>query len=225
MRINTGRVAGLLYLTVVLSGIFSLAYTPSRIPTADPETAIGNILAAESLFRAGILAGLICYTAFLILPLALYRLLHGFGRHAAVVMVALAVVSVPIALNALAFKISVLSLVQDSGLPPDLLKAQVGAALRSYRADMLVAQLFWGLWLLPLGYLILISAVVPRLFGILLILGCAGYVATVAGEVMIADFSSLASARWIRLPGSVGEIGTCLWLVLIGARVAQDGDC
>lgn len=218
MRIDAARKAGLLYLIVVVSGIFSLAYVPSQIPTAgDPQAAVRNILASESLFRAGILAGLVCYTAFLILPLALYRLLSRFGRLAAVLMVALAVVSVPIALNGVAAKFGVLALVRDADAG-----AAVAEALRSHRNSMLVAQLFWGLWLFPLGWLIVKSAAVPRALGVLLMVGCVGYLVTVVGQVMLAEFSSLVIARWVRLPGSIGEIGTCLWLVVMGARLPQE---
>ena len=71
------RLAGFLYLIVVVTGIVSLAYIPSKlINWKNAEATLINISTNETLFRYGILSGLICYTAFLLLPFALYRLLN-----------------------------------------------------------------------------------------------------------------------------------------------------
>jgi hypothetical protein len=68
---KTARIAGLLYLCVVLTGIFSLAYVPSKlIVLDDPVTTYNNIKASESLFRFGIVSGLLCYVFFLFLTLS-----------------------------------------------------------------------------------------------------------------------------------------------------------
>lgn len=85
---TTARIAGLLYLIVVLAGIFSIAYVPSQTQVAgDAAATVAKITANEGLFRLGIAAGLVCYLAFLLLPLALYRLLAPHGRTAATLMV------------------------------------------------------------------------------------------------------------------------------------------
>ena len=69
---RTARIAGVLYLIVVLAGIFSLGYVPSQLHvTGDAAATVGNIVAHESLFRLGIVAGMICYVAFLLLPLVI----------------------------------------------------------------------------------------------------------------------------------------------------------
>lgn len=62
---KTARIAGLLYLVVVLTGIFSLAYVPSKLIVWDnPATTLANIKASETLFRFGIVSGLVCYVMF-----------------------------------------------------------------------------------------------------------------------------------------------------------------
>lgn len=79
-------------LIVALTGTFSLAYLPSQINMqGDASTTMTNLVAFESLLRVGIVAGLVCYTVFLLLPLALYRLLSPVSRNAAVLMMAFAV--------------------------------------------------------------------------------------------------------------------------------------
>jgi hypothetical protein len=123
---KNARVAGLLYLIVVMCGIFSLAYAPNVIEEGKngPEL-IAAIRSNETVFRLGIAAGLICYTAFLLLPLALYRLLEPYGRTTAIAMVALATASVPIAFSNMGHRIDILSVLADEPSLASLNAAQV----------------------------------------------------------------------------------------------------
>lgn len=223
--LSLARTAGLVYLTVVVSGIITLAYVPAQL--VEPENAsqtVANIRASEHLFRVGILAGFVCYTAFLLLPLTLYRLLGHVNRTAGLLMVAFAVVSVPISLANMANKLDVLTLLRDEALLQVLTTEQLNAAvmlsLAQYNRGLLASALFWGLWLFPLGYLILKSRALPRVLGVLLIAGCFGYLAQVFGAILFASYADTAMARYATLPASLGEIGTCLWLIIMGAKVA-----
>ena len=86
---KTARIAGLLYLIVVLTGIFNLMYVPSKLIVWDnASVTFNNILESETLFRLGIVGGIICYTAFLILPIVLYKLLNQVNKTYAIGMVA-----------------------------------------------------------------------------------------------------------------------------------------
>lgn len=210
---STARLAGFLYLIVVISGIFSLGYVPSHIAmNADDTATVTNILNAEALFRGGIAAGLVCYTAFLLLPLALFRLLEPAGQMLARAMVALASVSVPMAILNLAHLLQAAAAARAG--QADLTLSEIGA----YDHGLLMVQLFWGLWLLPLGLLVLRSRAIPRLLGVLLLCGCLAYVSRVFGNVLFADSAPLPGGRYIAMAGSLGEIGTCLWLLIMGAR-------
>lgn len=217
------RTAGLLYLIVVVTGVFSLLYVPSQITVqGDASATVRNIVASESLFRLGIVAGLVCHTAFLLLPLVLYKLLAPFGKGAAVLMVAFAVVSVPISFVNLLNKLDILSLLSGADYPQafttEQLHAQVMQSLAAYRNGMLVSQIFWGLWLLPFGYLVFKSGILPRILGVLLVMGCFGYLIDFLGGALFRGYPDTAIARLVTLPGSFGEIGTCLWLLIMGVR-------
>jgi len=78
---KTARIAGILYLIVVLTGMFSLAYVPKTlINWEDPAFTFNKIVASEFLFKLGIYSSIICYTAFVFLPIVLHQLyetLHG----------------------------------------------------------------------------------------------------------------------------------------------------
>ena len=218
-----GRIAGLLYLIVVVTGIISLAYVPSKITVpGDTAATVANIIAQEPLFRVGIAAGLLCYTAFLLLPLALYRLLAPAGRNTAAVMAAFALVSVPISFVNVRTRLDILSLLDRAqhgvAFTPAQVEAQVRTLLDSYGNGILTVEIFWGLWLLPLGYLVVKSGVIPRILGVFLMLGCAGYLIDVFGRILIPAYDMLWIAGYVTKPAAVGEIGTCLWLLIMGAK-------
>lgn len=224
MRENRiSRLAGLLYLIVVVTGIFSLAYVPSKITVANnlPAT-VQNIIESESLFRLGIASFLIEQVAFLLLPIVLFRLLRTVHRSMAVLMVTLAVVSIPIALVSVSHRLDVLSLLTRASLDqapiPEHVLDAVRRALDSYSNGLLVTSLFWGLWLFPFGYLVLKSGFLPKLLGLLLMLGCLGYMTDVFGALLVPHYSDLPISNYMLLPAAAGEIGTCLWLLLVGVR-------
>jgi hypothetical protein len=221
-RIGSGRTAGLIYLIVIATGILSLAFVPSQlIVSGDPARTVENIAASQGLFRFDIASGFICYVAFLFLPLAFYRLLSHVSQSGAMLMVLLAIVSVPIALGNLVNKLDVLTLLSGKAYlahySVDQLNAAVMLSLARYDSGVLVAKIFWGLWLLPLGYLVFRSDLLPKVLGILLMLGCFGYLVDVFGATLFSEYSSTNIARFARVPASIGEIGTCLWLVIFGA--------
>jgi hypothetical protein len=220
---RTSRLAGFLYLIVVLTGFFSLVYVPSQITaSADPHTTIGNITHSESLFRLGIVSFVVNQVAFLMLPLVLFRLLRPVGETAATLMVVLAVVSVPIGLVSVSARLDALTLLSEAhystALEPQQLQAQVLLALDRYRNGILVTMLFWGLWLFPFGYLVFKSGFLPKILGILLMLGCVGYLIDVFCKLLLPGYADSVVADFVRKPAALGEIGTCLWLLCIGAR-------
>ncbi len=229
MDINkkTARIAGLFYLVVVLSGLFHLLYVPGKlINWQNPAITLQNIIANETMFRLSLLAGCICYTAFLFLPLVLYKLLAPVNKVNAVAMAALALLSVPISFVNLLNKFAVLTLISkpDAVAPPGL-AAQVMQQLQYYSNGNLVASLFWGLWLLPFGWLVYRSGFLPKVLGVLLMAGCMGYVVNFVGELVFPIWYNKSGIdSWISIPGGLGEIGTCLWLLVMGVKVKTATD-
>lgn len=220
---KTARIAGLFYLVVVLTGIFNLAYVPSRLITwDDPAATFSSIMQQEMLFRLGILAGIICFIAFLILPFILYKLLHSINKSYATAMIMFAVVSVPISLINLLNKFSVLTLISKADylkvFETNELHTQVMLYLDYYANGIQIASIFWGLWLFPLGYLVFKSDFLPKALGILLMAGCFGYLINFTGRFLYPGYSELGISGFISMPGSIGEIGICLWLLIRGVK-------
>ncbi len=72
---KTARVAGLLYLLMVLTSLYAHVYVPLQIfVKGDTVATTNNILANEFLFRTCIVVSLAGATIFLFLALSLYRL-------------------------------------------------------------------------------------------------------------------------------------------------------
>ncbi len=220
---KVARIAGLLYLGVVLTGIFSLIYVPKQLVVWDnAATTFQNIVANETLFRLGIVSSLACYSFFLFLPLVLYKLLRFVDEAYAKLMVILAIVSVPISFLNMQNKYAVLSLIGGKNylevFTNQELQAQVLFYLSQYNDGILIVQIFWGLWLFPFGYLVFKSEILPKVLGFLLMLGCFGYLINFLGFSLLPNYSKLGVASFIGLPASLGEIGMCLWLLVMGAK-------
>lgn len=220
---KTARIAGFLYLGVVLTGIFSLMYVPSKLIVWDnPIDTFNNITSNQTLFRLGIVGGLACYTFFLFLPLVLYKLFKPVNENDAKVMVILALVSVPIFFINAQNQLTVLSLINDYNdltiFSVEQIQSQVMFYLNRYDQGMLIVHIFSGLWLFPFGYLVFKSGFIPKFFGVLLILGCFGYIINFLGFSLISNYSEMGISKYISLPASLGEIGICLWLIIFGAK-------
>jgi hypothetical protein len=219
------RGIGTAYLVNIVAGVFGLMYVPGQLSGhGDPAATVQHILAHGTLFRAGIAATLLCYVEFALLPLLFHRLLGRANRDAAALMVVLALLSVPLSIASLQYRLDILSWLGDApwlhALDAGQRQAQVMLQLASYNHALLLAQVFWGLWLIPLGWLVIRSRQMPRLLGALLMLGGASYVVDVLGQLLVGGYDELPLAAYVTLPAALAEIGTCLWLLVRGARPA-----
>lgn len=216
---DAARVAGWWYLLMSIPGFFCLMYIPSHfIVWGDPTTTASRILGGETLFRIGIVSELISFIGFIFVARALYRLLHGVNKANASLMVTLIVVSIPISLVNALNEIAALILVRGADYLAVFTKPQRDSLalmflqMHDYGFD--VAQIFWGLWLVPFGILVMKSGFLPRILGILLIIACFGYLAT-----SFADFGLLPRIV-ARTAGqlTICELPIILWLVIRGAK-------
>jgi hypothetical protein len=137
-------------------------------------------------------------------------------------MLALAVVSVPISLFNLSNKFAVLTLISKEAylhtLSADQIQSQILLYLNYYNNGIQLASVFWGLWLLPFGYLVFKSGFLPKILGIFLIAGCFGYLLNFTGKLLYPGYHELGISKFVALPGTIGEIGICLWLLIAGIK-------
>lgn len=225
---KAARIAGVLYLALVITGMFHLLYVPSQlIEWSDGSATVANIKESELLFRTGIVATLLSTTIFIFLALALYRLFKPIDVGHASVMVILVLISVPISFVNSTHLFSVLALLGDaeyvSVLDSEQITAQIMLQLDAYFDGVRINTIFWGLWLYPFGVLVLRSGYLPKVLGILLILGCFGYLLNFCGRTLFEGYSESVIPRIAGIPASLGELGSCLWLLIFGVRTNVSG--
>lgn len=216
-------VAGIIYLVVIGTGIFSLAYVPLKlIDWNDSNTTLANISASSVLFSFSIFSSVVCYVAFAFLPLVLYKLLRTVNEDLARMMVVLALLSVPLSFINLQHTYAALSIVETASLmKADSLvglQHQLMFVLQQYNTGLLLATVFWGLWLFPFGILVYKSGFMPKLLGILLMAGCVGYLINFTGNTLIEDYTQTTTKKIAGLLPTVAEISTCAWLLYAGFK-------
>ena len=218
---NPGRFAGLLYLLTSIIGFFAMAYVPGKlIVHGNAAATASNIAASETLFRLGIAAELIGMAGFIFVALALYDLLEGVNRRQASLMVTLIVVSVPIAFLNELNSFAALVLVRGADFLSIFEKPQRDALamlfLNLHHYGFVVAEIFWGLWLFPLGLLVYRSRFLPRFLGVwLAIAGFAWVILSLTG-VLLPQYQSKVDTY--SQPAFFGELAFMFWLVIKGAN-------
>jgi hypothetical protein len=218
---NPGRFAGLLYVLTSIVGFFAMGYVPGKLMVyGNTSATVNNVAAHEMLFRFGIAGQLISQAAFIFVALALYELLAGVDRRHASLMVILIVVSVPIAFVNELNSLAALALVRGADFLSIVEKPQRDAFamlfLNLHGRGLVVAELFWGLWLFPLGLLVYRSRFLPRFLGVWLGLAGAAWVILSLVSIVLPQYQS--EVYTYTQPAVFGEIAFMLWLSIKGAK-------
>jgi hypothetical protein len=216
---KTARLAGFLYVLHIPLAVFGFFYVPSRlIVHGDPAATASNIVASEGLFRTSIVSWLIGHIIFIVLPLVLYKLLKSINKTPALLMVIFIEISIPIVFINEVNRLAVLVLLSGAdylkAFQADQLQAQVMFFLDLHAQGIGVAQVFWGLWLFPLGYLIFKSGFLPRILGIVVIIGGFGLLVDSATLFLFPD----SNVRVSHITG-LAEIPLGLWLLIKGVNI------
>ena len=218
------RIAGLLYILMALPAPFALIYLPAKlIVRGDANATANNVLAHETLFRAGIFGELFNGVGFILLVVVLYRLFRAVDQTQAALMVSLVLVSVAIGFVNVLNSLAGLTLFHGSDFLIAMDKTQRDALgmlfLNLHRQGITISEIFWGLWLFPFGVLVMRSGFIPRILGVLLIVNCFGYVAASLTSLFLPSYAKVISL--IVLPTLLGELWIILWLLIKGVKVNQ----
>jgi hypothetical protein len=88
---------------------------------------------------------------------------------------------------------------------------------------LLAAQIFFGLWLVPLGYLAYKSAMFPRALGVLLVVGAAGYLVDMLAAFLLPDVGT-AIHGYVTIPSAIAEIWMVGYLLVIGVKTKTSNE-
>jgi len=215
------RAAGLMYLTLTITGVFGILYVPSQIFVADDVTAtMNNISSHATLYRVGVISGLIGQISFVMVGVLLYKLLRPVNQLHALSMLAFVLVAVPVAFVYGIFELAPLVILGDDtflkALTTDQLNALAMIFLKLRNTGITVVEVFWGLWLFPLGYAVYRSNLFPRILGTMLMIGSFGYVLVFIVNIAIPSFAEVVSyATYLT---TISEFSFMFYLLIKGVK-------
>jgi hypothetical protein len=215
---KTARIAGFLYLLYIVTSVIANLF--GRFVNVEAPVTVNNILIHESQFRVGFVISLFSVVFLLLAAWALYVLLKPVNENVALLF---------LVLNLAGFAIWCFGLLNLSGslllvsgadylkvFQPDQLQAQAMFFINLYKNGSIIAQVPYGIWLLPLGYLVIKSRFLPKILGILLVADCFGLLAHVFQRFLLPDYGVL-SYPCLAI-SFIAEVSLALWLLIKGAK-------
>lgn len=218
------KIAGALYLTMAVCAGFAEFYVRSRlIVSGNAAATADNIRASSGLFRAGVVVDLLQNVIFLLTAVVLYLLLRQVQQIAAGLMVGFVAISVAIQCLNLLNQYTAWTIATSTDYTRVFGRSGADTLTLQY-ANMqhngfVIAEVFFGLWLLPLGYLVIKSGLFPHLLGYLLYAACTGYLVDVVAH-FLASGASRAINPVIGVVGALAELSFTGYLLLGGVRAA-----
>jgi hypothetical protein len=209
------RIAGALYLSMAPFAIFSLFIRFSNFDHGDALATVNNIKGAGNLYALGIVTWLISQTIFILLAFALYHLFKNVNRASAQLMAIFAFIGISISFTNEIIQYAILRLVGEGTYLQAFEQAQINALVvfcsHLHNHGVMVAHIFWGLWLFPLAYLIYRSEFIPKILGVLIAIAGLGYLIDFGINTFVID-SGVTVTQFT----FIGELLFPLWLLIKG---------
>lgn len=215
----------MLYLIIIVGGIFGEAFIRGRVIVSGDATATAaNVRSLESLWRLGAASEIFMLTCAVAMAWVFFILLKPVSRELVWLATFFHLVSIALeAANELRL-LEPLLLLGNAGylkaFEPEQLYAMVSLSLRSYAYGFNVGLIFFGWFCITAGYLIFRSGYLPKALGVLLQVAGLSYLINSFALILVPDFS-----RWLgyslMAPVLVGEASLCLWLLVKGVNVER----
>ena len=217
------HIAGVLYVLASITAVFAWVYVEGKIFVRDDAAATANnIRASETLLRLGIASELLGSIIFIFVVLALYRLFKSVSEKHALAMALLLLISTPISLLAVAGELAALIVARGGNFLSSFDQHQLDSLsylfFRLQGQAIVVAQIFWGLWLFPFGTLVIRSGFIPRFLGFLLFIAGVGYLIGSFTILVLPTYRQLGER--IAMILELGELPIIFWLLIWGAKIS-----
>jgi hypothetical protein len=213
--------AGFLYLIYMVTHISSDVWRDSFIVSGDAAATVSTIMAHERVFTLTVVGDLLAAALFFLAAWALYVLLKPVNKNLALLflLLNLAGVAIQCSSDLFLFAIPLLRNGPDllNGFQVDQLHALAMFFIDLREKGFMVAQLFYGAWLFPLGYVVFKSGFLPRILGIVLMVHCFTWLSTFFQSFLFPGFDAIT---YVSYPlGFIAEFGLSLWLLIVRVRV------
>ena len=219
------RIAGVLYLLNGVVAGFAFGYVLTRVYVpGNAATTAGNLVANSGLVRMGVLADLFQATEWAFLAMTLFLLLKHVNRSAAGAMVAIVAIGSAITCLNDVFQFEAIRVATNPSYAASFgalgSNALVLLLLDIHHYGFLIAQIFFGLWLVPFGYLAYESGMFPKALGIALIVGGACYLVGMVAVFLVPDFGEKINTL-ITIPSAIAEVSMLLYLLVVGVKTTK----
>jgi hypothetical protein len=219
------RIGGVLYLILIVVGLFGEAFVRNRlIVSGDATATAANIRSLESLWRFGIAAELFLLICAVGLSLIFFVLLRPVSRDLALLAAFFNLVSIALEAAATLHLVAALFPLGNAAylraFEPEQLYAMASLSVKSHSYGFGVSLIFFGCVCLVLGYLIFRSGYLPKALGVLMQIAGLSYLTNSFALLLAPNFASRIFPA-ILVPAFVGEASLCLWLLVKGVNVEK----
>jgi hypothetical protein len=216
--VKTARLAGVWYLLLAISGIAGfMIFHPQIFVADDPQKTLNNLLSLASIARTRLLFELLIIVSQALAAVWFYKLFRDIDHRAASTLGIWGTVnSVVIMVSAIAMS-SAIDMANSSLLTSQEKTVSIHLLAGIIKNAWLVGGLFFGLWLIPMGYIIVRSGRMPIWLGRILIIGGTGYLL----QTFIKSAGNpSAYIDILTVPATVGEFWMIGYLLIYGIRPA-----
>jgi hypothetical protein len=219
------RTTGFLYLVIAVANFFVFFFiVPSVSVPGDATATANNILASESLYRAGIASYLVVFLSDIAVAVLLYVLLKPVSRTLALIMMVARLAQTAIhGMNLLNYVFPLLLLNSADSLTvfePGQLHALALLFSDAHNLGVLISEAFFGLSTVLLGYLVFKSGFFPRILGVLLVIAALGYFVDSFGILLFPDYAGII-AQVVPAALIIGELSFTFWLLVKGVDAKE----
>ena len=223
---KAARVAGILYLAIIIAGIFAQFFVRSSLVVpGDAAATAANITASEALFRLGFVSDLVMILCDVAIGVLFYILLKPVNNTLALLAAFFRLAqaaTLGINLLNMFFAVQLLSGADYLSIfSAEQLQALALFFLEAHAAGYSIAMVFFGLSILVLGYLLFKSGYVPRILGVLLVLASFGYLIDSFASFLLLNYANYQAifTQIVLIPAFISELALCLWLLVKGVKL------
>jgi hypothetical protein len=217
-NIKTARTAGVFWLLMIIFGPIAEVIRIQMFVNGDMTATANNIMENDFLYRVGFISEIIMMLCFILLLLVLYKLLCKISKDLSVLMVVFGLLGVAIGMMNLLNQYTSLYLLSGAENLKNFDLPQLQAQALMYHDMYLngyeIANIFCALWVLPLGIIIYRSGMIPKIFGILMVID---FVCLMSGGLIYFLFPQFDSIiNFILIPAVIAEFSMTAWLLIRG---------
>lgn len=219
------RIAGLLYLAIIVLGAFGEMYVRGTlVVSGDPAATARAISTSNFLWRAGIAGDLLMHVFDVPVIVFFYLLLRPVSEGLALLSALINLVQTAVLVANKMNLLVPLFLHEDAGylkaFSPEQLQALSYLAIKAHGFGFGIGLIFFGFACLVRGYLVFQCGYLPKALGVLLAIAGASYLVNSFALLLAPDFAS-AIFPGVLMPALVGELAMCLWLIVKGVNVEK----